>query len=242
MSIAAPAIADNLAAVRARVAAAVARRGPGPEPLLIGVGKKQPAAAILAALRAGLSDFGENYAQELLAKVDEVAAAAPDLRPRWHFIGPLQSNKVRKVVAAGALIHTVDRPALVAELAREAARRGPDARPVELLVEVNLGDEAQKAGVSEADLPALLDLVAAHPGLRCVGLMAIPPEGEPEQTRPYFARLRQLLRREAATARPGVDLVHLSMGMSADFEVAIEEGATMVRVGTAIFGPRPPRA
>src|SRR5690606_33311213 len=116
------------------------------------------------------------------------------------------------------------------------------AAPLDVLVEVNVGDEAQKAGVTPAGLPALLDDIAARPELRCIGLMAIPPEGEPEQTRPYFARLRELLRREAAIARPNVDLVHLSMGMSADFEVAIEEGATMVRVGTAIFGPRPPRA
>lgn len=240
MSLEPQVIAANLAAVRARIAAAVARRGPGPEPVLIAVAKKQPAAAVIAALRAGQRDFGENYAQELVAKAGEIAAAAPDLRPRWHFIGPLQSNKVRKVVAAGALIHTVDRPGLVAELAREAARRGEG--PLEVLVEVNIGGEAQKAGVAPDDLPALLDLVSTRPELRCVGLMAIPPEGEPEQTRPYFRRLRELLQREAAVPRPGVELVHLSMGMSADYEVAIEEGATMVRVGTAIFGPRPPRA
>jgi pyridoxal phosphate enzyme (YggS family) len=234
-------IAANLAAVRARIAAAVARRGPGRDPLLIGVSKKQPAEAVLAAGRAGLRDFGENYAQELAAKAELVTTG-----PRWHFIGPLQSNKVRKVIATGALVHTVDRPGLVAELAREVARlrdlqRVPPS-PYEILVEVNLGDESQKAGVTGAQLPALLDAVAARPELRCIGLMAIPPEGEPEQTRPHFARLRELLRREAAVPRPGIDLVHLSMGMSSDFEVAIEEGATMVRVGTAIFGPRPPRA
>ncbi|WAS97871.1 YggS family pyridoxal phosphate-dependent enzyme [Nannocystis punicea] len=239
-------IAANLAAVRARVAAAVARRGPGPVPTLIGVSKKQPAEAVIAACRAGLGDLGENYAQELVAKAEVVAAAVTP--PRWHFIGPLQTNKVRKVVAVGALVHTVDRPGLVDELAREVARlragRGATT-PLEVLVEVNVGDEAQKAGVTANDLPALLDRIAARPELRCVGLMAIPPEppeGDPEQTRPHFARLRELSRREAAIARPGVDLVHLSMGMSADFEVAIEEGATMVRVGTAIFGARPPRA
>ncbi|MDC0722703.1 YggS family pyridoxal phosphate-dependent enzyme [Nannocystis bainbridge] len=236
-------IAANLAAVRARVAAAVARRGPGPVPTLIGVSKKQPPEAVIAACHAGLGDFGENYAQELVAKVEVVDVAVTP--PRWHFIGPLQTNKVRKVVGVGALVHTVDRPTLVDELAREVARlragRGATT-PLELLVEVNVGDEAQKAGVTASELPALLDRVAARPELRCVGLMAIPPEGDPEQTRPHFARLRELARREAAIARPGVDLVHLSMGMSADFEVAIEEGATMVRVGTAIFGARPPRA
>lgn len=229
-------IAANLAAIRARIAAACARRGPGPQPLLIGVSKKQPAEAVLAAAHAGLLDFGENYAQELVAKAE---ALTGQVAPRWHFIGPLQSNKVRKVVGVGARVHTVDRPALVTELAREVARQR--LAPLEILIEVNVGDEAQKAGVADTELPALLDLVATHPELRCVGLMAIPPEGDPEQTRPHFARLRALLHREARTSRPGVDLVHLSMGMSADFEVAIEEGATMVRVGTAIFGPRPPR-
>lgn len=235
-------IAANLAAVRARIAAAVARRGPGPEPILIGVSKKQPVEAVDAACRAGLADLGENYAQELVAKAAVVPA---DVHPRWHFIGPLQSNKVRKVVGVGALVHTVDRPGLVDELAREVARlrlgRGATT-PLDLLIEVNIGDEPQKAGVTADALPALLDHLSTRPELRCVGLMAIPPDGDPEQTRPHFARLRELLRREAANRRPGVDLVHLSMGMSADFEVAIEEGATMVRVGTAIFGARPPRA
>src|SRR5690606_28698755 len=169
-----------------------ARRGPGPAPLLIGVSKKQPAEAVIAAHEAGLVDFGENYAQELVAKVQAIAGR---VRPRWHFIGPLQSNKVRKVVAVGVRVHTVDRPSLVTELAREAARQ--QAAPLELLIEVNIGDEPQKAGVSPAELPALLDLVATHPELRCVGLMAIPPEGDPEQTRPHFARLRQLLAHEA---------------------------------------------
>lgn len=237
MSLTPDAIAANLAAVRARIAAAAARRRePGPEPLLIGVSKKQPAEAVVAACRAGLADFGENYAQELAGKLEAVHA---QVRPRWHFIGPLQSNKVRTVVAARALLHTVDRPSLIAALAKELRRASePAGAPFEVLVEVNVGDEPQKAGVRDPELGALLDAFADHPELRCIGLMTIPPEGEPEQTRPFFVRLRELLRREAAIARPNVALSHLSMGMSADFEVAIEEGATMVRVGTAIFGPR----
>lgn len=235
MSLAPSTIAANLARVRAQVEDAVARRGPGPTPTLIGVSKRQPAAAVLAALRAGLTDFGENYAQELAAKAAEVPG------PRWHFIGPLQSNKARAVVAAAAILHTVDRPALLPALAKEVRRRDaelPAPRPFPVLVEVNLGEEPQKAGVPPAALPALLDAFAAHPELRCVGLMAIPPEGPPEATRPSFARLRELLRRAAETPRPHVALTELSMGMSGDFGVAIEEGATMVRVGTAIFGPR----
>mgnify|MGYP002777741989 CR=1 FL=1 len=234
MSLTPSEIAANLAAVRAKIAAAVARRGPGPEPVLIGVAKKQPAAAVIAACQAGLTDVGENYAQEAVAKAAEVEAV---VRPRWHFIGPLQSNKARAVVGLGALLHTVDRPSLVAELAKEVRKHGA-ARPFEVLVEVNVGGEAQKAGVAPEGLPALLDLFVDRPELRCVGLMTIPPEGDPEQTRPHFARLRELLRRESAIVRPNVALVHLSMGMSGDFEAAIEEGATMVRVGTAIFGAR----
>lgn len=235
MSLAPDAIAANLAAVRARVAAATARRGPGPEPVLIGVSKKQPAESVIAACRAGLADIGENYAQELAAKAELVHAAGA--RPRWHFIGPLQSNKARTVVELRALLHTVDRPSLLAALAKEL-RRLPPGPPLEVLVEVNVGDEPQKAGVGEPGLAALLDAFTDHPELRCVGLMTIPPEGDAEHTRPFFARLRELLRREAATARPNVALTHLSMGMSGDFEAAIEEGATLVRVGTAIFGAR----
>lgn len=225
------AIADNLARIRDRIAAAVARRGPGPLPTLIGVSKRQPIAALEAALAAGLADFGENYAQEFR---DKVAALGHD-PPRWHFIGALQTNKIKYVVGK-ALIHTVDRPALIDALQARAARDGVTQ---EVLVEVNLGDEAQKAGVREAELPALLDRFADAPALRCRGLMVIPPVDEPSETRAFFARLRELRDRLAAGGRPGVALDHLSMGMSADFEEAIEEGATLVRVGTAIFGPRP---
>ena len=227
----AAAIAGNVARIRERIAAAVARRGPGPEPVLIGAAKTQPLAAIQAAVAAGLGDVGENYAQELR---DKVAAIGRD-PPRWHFIGALQRNKVRLVVGQAALIHTVDRPALVEALGARAAALGV---VQEVLVEVNLAGEAQKAGAREVDLPALLDAFAAAPALRCRGLMIIPPGEEPG--RPYFARLREVRDRLVASPRPGVALDHLSMGMSGDFEAAIEEGATMVRVGTAIFGARAP--
>ncbi|MEZ4382028.1 MAG: YggS family pyridoxal phosphate-dependent enzyme [Nannocystaceae bacterium] len=224
-------IADNLARIRERIAAAIARRGPGPDVTLIGVSKRQPIAAIEAAIEAGLRDFGENYAQELR---DKVAAIGQD-PPRWHFIGGLQRNKVKYAVGK-ALIHTVDRAELVDAIDARAAR---DGLTQEVLIEVNLGDEAQKAGIAAADLPALLGRFAATPRVRCRGLMIIPPVGETEDARPYFARLRELRDRLAATPRAGVALDHLSMGMSADFEAAIEEGATLVRVGTAIFGERP---
>lgn len=227
-------IAGNLARVREQIAEAVQRRGPGPEVTLIGVGKRQPPAALAAALAAGLQDLGENYAQELVGK-----QAAPELAghgPRWHFIGGLQSNKVRHVVGA-ALIHTVDRASLVTAIATRARALG---RAQDLLVEVNLGGEAQKAGVDPDALPGLLDAIAGEAGaLQCRGLMAIPPVDGPDRARPYFAALRELAARHAA-GRPHVELRELSMGMSGDFAVAIAEGATMVRVGTAIFGARTP--
>jgi len=224
-------LADRLARIRERCAAALARRGPGPVPRLIGVSKRHPLAAILEARAAGLEDFGENYAQEFRDK----AAALENNPPRWHFIGALQRNKVKHVVGK-ALIHTVDRSSLLEAIEARAAR---EELVQEVLVEVNLGGEAQKAGVSEADLPALLDHFAGTPHVRCIGLMLIPPPAPPEVTRGFFARLRALRERLADDLRLGVDLQHLSMGMSSDFEVAIEEGATLLRVGTAIFGPRP---
>lgn len=228
---AAPDIAGNLGRVRSQIADALATRGPGPEVTLIGVSKRQPPAALRAAVDAGLRDLGENYAQELASKL-----GAPELAgctPRWHFIGALQSNKARLVVGE-ATIHTVDRPSLVTAIANRARALGI---PCEVLVEVNLGGEAQKAGVDPESLDALLDAIAAENGaLRCVGLMLIPPSDTPQRSRPYFAALREL----AARTRPRqhVELRALSMGMSGDFPEAIAEGATMVRVGTAIFGAR----
>lgn len=225
-------IADNLARVHDRIAAAIARRGPGPEVRLIGVSKKQPLDKLLAASAAGLQDFGENYAQELR---DKLAAWPSDHATRWHFIGALQTNKLKYVVGK-TLIHTVDRLELLAPIDRRAAGLGV---VQEFLVEVDLADERQKAGVRPDELPELLDACAGFEALRCVGLMIIPPvEGEPEASRVWFARLRELHERLRTQPRPHVELRELSMGMSADFEQAIEEGATLVRVGTAIFGAR----
>jgi len=162
----------------------------------------------------------------------------PDLR--WHFIGALQRNKVKYVIGLAALVHTVDGPAVLAEIEGQAAKRGIVQR---VLVEVNVGGEASKSGLGPGQLDGLLDAFASTPHVRCEGLMTIPPLGAaPEATRPYFQALRALRDRAASTPRPNVALRELSMGMSADYAVAIEEGATLVRVGTAIFGERERRA
>lgn len=224
-------VAERLDAIRSRIDAACRKRGEGPDVRLIGVSKKQPARAITEAVQAGLQDVGENYAQELRDKRRELA----DLEVRWHFIGPVQTNKVKYVVGT-ALIHTVDRRELLQALQQRAERQDVSQ---DVLVQVNVAGETQKHGVDPADLPELLDAFADTSRVRCLGLMVIPPLGDPEETRPFFRRLRALRDEHRATSRPNVDLRELSMGMSADFEVAIEEGATMVRVGTAVFGPRP---
>lgn len=226
-----PDIAARLASVHAQIDAAVARRGDGPPVRLVGVSKRQPLPSLDAAAAAGLRDFGENYAQELRDKQH----ARPDVDWRWHFIGALQRNKIRYVVGC-SLIHTVDRTELLAPLQRRAESTD---HVQDVLVQVNVAGEEGKAGLPPHELPALLDGFAELSHVRCRGLMLIPPQGSPEQTRPHFAALRRLAQEHAATPRPHVELRELSMGMSADFEVAIEEGATLVRVGTAVFGPRP---
>jgi PLP dependent protein len=231
-------IAERLAAIRSRIAAAVERRGPGPEVRLIGVGKRQPLAKLVAAHAAGLRDFGENYAQELRDKQHDWPAELA-AQTSWHYIGALQTNKLKYLVGKTALIHTVDRPELVAAIDERAARQGI-VQP--FLLEVAIAGEQQKAGVLPERVPELLDLCARteHGAARCEGLMIIPPAADdPEQTRPWFRALRQLAERlREGPARANVELRELSMGMSADFEIAIEEGATLVRVGTSIFGER----
>jgi pyridoxal phosphate enzyme (YggS family) len=155
--------------------------------------------------------------------------------PRCHFVGGLQSNKARDAVQLFDVIQSVDRPSLARELSRRAEARG---RPLSVLLQVDLAGEARKGGVAETDLPALLDRCAALPGLSVDGLMTLPPAaGDPEASRPFFARLRAL-RDSLRESAVGAGLRELSMGMSADYQVAIEEGATWVRVGTALFGPR----
>jgi PLP dependent protein len=223
-------IARNLTEVRARIAAAARAAGRSPESVrLLAVSKKMPADDVRAAIAAGQRAFGENYAQELR---DKAALLAADSTlpgpPEWHFIGPLQSNKVKYVAGRVALMHSVDSPALLDAIEARGA-------PQPCLVQVNIAGEASKRGVPPGDLPALLDRFAAAAHVRCEGLMLIPPRGD---ARPHFAALRALRARESAVARPNVDLRELSMGMTEDLETAIAEGATIVRIGTAIFGAR----
>jgi pyridoxal phosphate enzyme (YggS family) len=221
-------IARNLAQVRERIAGAARAAGRAPEAVrLLAVSKKMPADDVRAALAAGQRAFGENYAQELRDK--SALLAGEPAPPEWHFIGPLQSNKVKYVAGKAALVHSIDSPALLDAF---EARGTPQA----CLVQVNVAGEASKKGIAPAELPALLDRFAAMKQLRCEGLMLIPPRGD---ARPHFAALRALRDREGALSRPNVDLRELSMGMTEDLEVAVEEGATIVRVGTAIFGARP---
>jgi hypothetical protein len=217
-------IAGRLAEVRGRIAAAAARAGRRADDVtLVAVTKTHPAMAVRAAYAAGQRDFGENYAQELVAKRAELA----DLDDaRWHFVGRLQRNKAKDVVGA-ALIHAVDGEALAEALARRVAAGARQ----EVLVQVNLAGEATKAEVAPEEVPALVEAIAALPAIRCVGLMTMPPPAaRPEDNRGHFRALAALAGR--------IGLRELSMGMSDDFEVAVEEGATIVRVGTAIFGPR----
>ena len=215
----------NLDRVRERVARAAARAGRRPDDvLLIGVSKTVDEDRIRAAVAAGIAALGENRVQEAKAKIEALGHPVP-----WHLIGHLQTNKARDAVALFDVIHSVDRLDLAREIDKRAQAAG---RVVEALVEVNVASEAQKGGVAPDALAALLDATSALSALRMRGLMAIPPAVEnADDSRPWFSALRTLAERHG--------LKELSMGMSADFEAAIEEGATMVRVGTAIFGPRP---
>jgi pyridoxal phosphate enzyme (YggS family) len=220
----------NLTAVRRRVAAATERAGRRPETVtLIGVSKAQPAVMVAAALAAGLTDFGENYVQEALDKLTTLPRAGVT----WHFIGPLQANKTRPVAEHFDWLHSVDRLRIAERLSAQRPFHGP---PLQVCLQVKLADEPTKGGATPAELPALAHAVAALPRLTLRGLMCVPPPHDDAAVqRDYFARLRGL-RDELVAA--GLPLDVLSMGMSADFEPAILEGATHVRVGTAIFGTR----
>jgi pyridoxal phosphate enzyme (YggS family) len=230
-------IAGRLAAVRERIADAARRAGRDPDEIrLVGVSKRFPAADVVAAVRAGLDAVGENYVQEAVPKLEEACAAldADGLaRPRLHFIGQLQRNKARQAAGAFDVVETLDRPALGQELDKRAGAAG---RRIEVFLQVDVSGEAQKGGVAPEALPGLLEASSGWSHLAVTGLMAIPaPAPDP---RPAFARLRSL--RDALGSQAGGEaLRELSMGMSGDFEQAIEEGATVVRVGTAIFGQRP---
>lgn len=223
-------IGFNMQAVRQRVADAARACGRDPAAVgLIAVSKTFGADAVAAAHACGQRVFGENYVQEAVDKI--VALASLELE--WHFIGPIQSNKTRQIAENFAWVHSVDR----AKIAERLSAARPDAlAPLQVCIQINIGDENTKGGVAPADALALARAIAALPRLKLRGLMTIPPASDdPAQQRRYFAELRKL---KEQLAMAGVALDTLSMGMSADLEAAIAEGATLVRVGTAIFGQR----
>jgi len=220
-------IAANLQAVRGRISEAL--QGARRTVTLVAVSKAQSPEAIRAAFDAGCGDFGENYLQDAIPKMNAVA----DLAITWHFIGHLQSNKAREVAERFDWVHSVDR-AKIAE--RLAAARPVELAPLQLCIQVNIGGEDTKSGVAPGDVAALAHAVAELPRLRLRGLMAIPPASDDVRVqRRHFAALREIKERLNAG---GFTLDTLSMGMSADLEAAIAEGATIVRIGTAIFGER----
>jgi pyridoxal phosphate enzyme (YggS family) len=228
-------IARNLALIRERIARASERASRrANEITLVAVSKTFPAEAIRAAYEAGLRHFGENRVQEWEAKHPLVA----ELTATWHLIGHLQGNKARRAARLFSRVDSVDS----LELARKLdACAGEEAKRLSILIEVHLGNEESKTGVAERDLPQLAETIAALPRLELLGLMAIPPFlDETERMRPHFCKLREL--RDDLSGRLGRPLPVLSMGMSHDFDVAIEEGATEVRVGSALFGERQAQA
>jgi PLP dependent protein len=226
-------LSARLAEIRGRIAAAARSAGRDPSSVrLVAVSKTFPLDLIRDAYAAGQRDFGENRVQEGLQKI----AAATDLEIRWHLLGHLQTNKARKAAPAFAVLHGVDSVDLLQKLDAAAAEAGS---APELLIQVDLAGEATKFGIATAEVPRLFAAAAACRAARVTGLMALPPYPKtPEDSRPYFRRLRELRDQWLASGVPAAMLGELSMGMSGDFEVAIQEGATMVRVGTAIFGSR----
>jgi PLP dependent protein len=223
---------QRIADVRARIAAAAALAGRSAASVtLLAVSKGQGADVVRAAAAHGLTSFGESYLQEALEKMDALA----DLELTWHFIGRIQANKTRPIAERFAWVHGVDRARIAERLAEQRPYHAP---PLNVCLQVNLAGEPSKAGVAVAGLSELAAQVAALPRLALRGLMCIPPEEEePARQRMWFARLRALLEELKRASLPGLDT--LSMGMSGDFEAALLEGATIVRVGTALLGPRP---
>ena len=217
-----------MAKTRERVANAIRRVSRNVDDVLIvAVSKRQSADAVEAAWHAGQRHFAENYVSEALAKMDRLS----ELDIEWHFIGRIQSNKTRAIAERFHWAHTVDRARIALRLNEQRPHFAP---PLNVFVQVNQGDENQKAGVEESDVEELARLILTQPRLKLRGLMTIPPAGgSPERNAEYFGRLRELKQR---LGRSGIEMDSLSMGMSADFEIAIANGSTCVRVGTAIFG------
>jgi pyridoxal phosphate enzyme (YggS family) len=226
-------IAERLLAVRQGIEQAAAKAGRDPAGIrLVAVSKTKPAADVREAMAAGQLDFGENYGQELRDKL----AGVSDPRVRWHFIGRLQTNKVKYVVGQVALIHSADSAKLIQEIAKRAAGMKV---VQEILLEVNLAGEESKSGAAEDEVGGLIEAALLQPAVRVRGLMTMPPYfPEAEPSRPFYRRLRELRDREQARLGGRVNLSDLSMGLSHDYPVAIAEGATLLRVGAAIFGAR----
>lgn len=221
-------LAGRIAAVRARIGAACVRSGRDPRRVtLVGVTKTHDAATVGAAYDAGLRDFGENRVQEALPKIEALSRRDPP--PVWHLIGHLQTNKARAAADAFDILHTIDSPRLAEAVSRHAKH------PVRMLIEVNVAGESTKDGITVRQAGALAGAIGALPNIELTGLMTVAPRVDnPEDVRGVFRELREL--------RDVLGLEHLSMGMTDDFEVAVEEGATLVRVGRAIFGARPSAA
>lgn len=225
-------IAERLEQIHTRInAAAITVGRKAASVRLVAVSKTRPAADIAEAFGAGQTVFGENYVQEFTAKAAEVKEPV-----EWHFIGHLQTNKVKYIAGLVSLIHSVDRLSLAKEIDRQWGKLGSCC---DILLQVNISGEASKSGTTEAEALQLVRAIALLPNVRVRGLMTMPPFfDDPEAARPFFAALRGLSQMIAAENIPGVDMEELSMGMSGDFEAAIQEGATLVRVGTSIFGNR----
>jgi len=225
-------VRDNIRRIRERIAEAALRSGRDPSAVsLMAVTKTVDDARILEAIEAGVDIMGENYVQEAKRKIETMGVDV-----KWHMIGHLQSNKAKSAIRLFDMIHSVDRLGLAVELDRRSAAAG---RMTDILVEVNVSGEESKSGVRAEEAPALVREIARLGNLSVRGLMTMPPWfDDPEEARPYFVVLRELRDRIVAEEIAGVDLRELSMGMSGDYPVAVEEGATIVRIGTAIFGPR----
>ena len=224
-------VKENLAEVKEKMAAACKRTDPVADTKLIAVSKTKPVDLIMEAYDAGIRDFGENKVQELTSKYDEMPK---DIR--WHLIGHLQTNKVKYIVGKVFLIHSVDSLKLAKEISKEAVKRSTTC---DILLEVNVADEESKFGLSCTEVPSVAEEIAKLPGIKIKGLMTVAPfVDDPEENRPVFRKLKQLSVDITSKNIDNVSMEVLSMGMSGDYEVAIEEGATYIRVGTSIFGER----
>jgi PLP dependent protein len=225
-------IEERLSRIRSVIEQAATGAGRKPEDVaLVAVSKTRTSNELKECIAAGQTLFGENYVQELCSKAAELQGQA-----RWHFIGHLQSNKVKHIAGLTEMIHSVDRLSLAEEINRQWGRINS---VCDILIQVNIAEEATKSGTTAEDALQLVRAVSQLPNIRIRGLMTMPPFfDDPEGARPFFSALRHLSLQIAAETIPGVEMTELSMGMSGDFEVAIQEGATLVRVGTAIFGER----